>query len=89
MKITALAALAVAALASTPALAFDTDKDGDDFQFDLVRSPAFTALNLFMHRTPNGRKSDWLLRRKIALKLFRYDSDNAQAMEIGQPRQQI
>jgi hypothetical protein len=45
MKITALA-LAFAALASTPALAFDTDKDGDDFQFDLVRSPAFTALNL-------------------------------------------
>jgi hypothetical protein len=57
---------------------------------------AFEVLNgtpmvgLRPHRTPNGRKSDWLLRRiKIALKLFRYDSDNAQAMEIGQPRQQI
>ena len=47
---------------------------------------AFEVLNgtpmvgLRPHRTPNGRKS---------LKLFRYDSDNAQAMEIGQPRQQI
>ena len=39
-KIAALAALAVAALASTPALAGDNDNDGDDFKFDLVRSGA-------------------------------------------------
>ena len=38
MKVAALTALAVAALASTPALAFDNDKDGDDFQFPLIRS---------------------------------------------------
>jgi hypothetical protein len=46
MKTTALTALAVTALVAAPALAFDTDKDGDDFQFDLVRSAAFNALNL-------------------------------------------
>jgi hypothetical protein len=40
VKTAALAALAVAALASTPALAGDNDKDGDDFKFDLVRSGA-------------------------------------------------
>jgi hypothetical protein len=34
----ALAALAFAALASTPAMARDDDNDGDDFKFDLVRS---------------------------------------------------
>ena len=33
-----LAALAVGALVSTPALAFDSDHDGDDFTFPLVRS---------------------------------------------------
>jgi hypothetical protein len=38
VKIAGLAALAVAALTSSSALAFDTDKDGDDFKFDLVRS---------------------------------------------------
>jgi len=37
-KITGLAALAVAALTSSSTLAFDTDNDGDDFKFDLVRS---------------------------------------------------
>jgi hypothetical protein len=45
VKTAALAALAVAALASTPALAGDNDKDGDDFKFDsFVRArsrPAF------------------------------------------------
>jgi hypothetical protein len=34
----ALAAVAAAALLSTPALAFDNDNDGDDFKFDLIRS---------------------------------------------------
>jgi hypothetical protein len=38
MKASALAALAFAALASTPAMAGDNDNDGDDFKFDLVRS---------------------------------------------------
>jgi len=38
IKTTAFAALALAALASTPARAFDVDNDGDDFKFDLVRS---------------------------------------------------
>jgi hypothetical protein len=38
VKIAGLATLAVAALTSSSALAFDTDKDGDDFKFDLVRS---------------------------------------------------
>ena len=38
MKAATFATLAVAALASSSALAFDTDKDGDDFKFDLVRS---------------------------------------------------
>jgi hypothetical protein len=38
MKAAALAALAFAALASTPAMAGDNDNDGDDFKFDLVRS---------------------------------------------------
>jgi hypothetical protein len=38
MKVAALAALAFAALASTPAMAGDNDNDGDDFKFDLVRS---------------------------------------------------
>ena len=49
MKIAALAALAVAALASTPALAGDNenDNDGDDFKFDLVPSKGLptAALN--------------------------------------------
>jgi hypothetical protein len=38
MKAAALAALAFAALASTPAMAIDNDNDGDDFKFDLIRS---------------------------------------------------
>ena len=38
MKVATFATLAVATLASASALAFDTDKDGDDFKFDLVRS---------------------------------------------------
>jgi hypothetical protein len=38
LKIAGLAALAAAALTSSSALAFDTDKDGDDFKFDLVLS---------------------------------------------------
>jgi hypothetical protein len=42
-KTAALAALAVAAFAATPALAFDNDKDGDDFAFDLVRSAGLAA----------------------------------------------
>jgi hypothetical protein len=57
---------------------------------------AFEVLNgtpmvgLRPHRIPNGRKLDRLLMRiKFALKCFRYNSDNPQAMEIGQPRQQI
>src|SRR3981081_1190098 len=40
IKTAALAALTLAALASTPALAGDNDNDGDDFKFDLVRSGA-------------------------------------------------
>ena len=44
MKVSALVALAVAALASTPALAGDNDNDGDDFAFDLVRSAGLAAL---------------------------------------------
>jgi hypothetical protein len=42
LKAAAFAGLAVAALTSTPARAFDTDKDGDDFKFDLVRSAGLT-----------------------------------------------
>ena len=38
VKAAALAALAFAALASTPAMASDNDNDGDDFKFDLIRS---------------------------------------------------
>jgi hypothetical protein len=38
MRAATFATLAVTALASSSALAFDTDKDGDDFKFDLVRS---------------------------------------------------
>jgi hypothetical protein len=48
MKAAAFAAVAIAALASTPARAFDTDKDGDDFKFDLVRSKAL-APNVAPH----------------------------------------
>jgi hypothetical protein len=43
IKTAALAALTLAALASTPALAGDNDNDGDDFKFDLVRSGALPA----------------------------------------------
>ena len=42
MKAIALAALAFAALASTPAMASDNDNDGDDFRFDLIRSKGLT-----------------------------------------------
>ena len=38
VKIAGLTAFAVAALTASSALAFDTDNDGDDFKFDLVRS---------------------------------------------------
>jgi hypothetical protein len=42
------------------------------------------------HRIPNGRESvGFLTGIKIALKFFRYDSDNAQAMNIGKLRRQI
>jgi hypothetical protein len=38
----ALAAVAAAALLSTPALAFDNDNDGDDFKFDLILQRGWT-----------------------------------------------
>ncbi|MBV8815338.1 MAG: hypothetical protein JO271_12680 [Verrucomicrobia bacterium] len=47
-KTAALAALVLATLVSTPALAFDHDNDGDDFRFDLVRSPALNTLPNFV-----------------------------------------
>jgi hypothetical protein len=47
----ALAALAAAVLASTPALAGDNDNDGDDFHFDLIRS---AGLNPFPSVAPNA-----------------------------------
>src|SRR6516165_1538274 len=47
----ALAALAAAVLASTPALAGDNDNDGDDFKFDLIRS---AGLNPFPTVAPNA-----------------------------------
>jgi hypothetical protein len=47
-KTAALAALVLATLVSTPALAFDHDNDGDDFRFDLVRSPALNPLPNFV-----------------------------------------
>src|SRR5215471_11127202 len=46
VKTVAFAALAVAALASTPVLANDNDNDGDDFQFDLVPSKGLPAAAL-------------------------------------------
>jgi hypothetical protein len=46
IKCTALAALALAALASTPALAGNKDDDG--FKFNLVRSPALKAFTNFV-----------------------------------------
>jgi len=51
MKFTALAAMGAAALLSTPAHAFDTDNDGDDFHFDLIRS---AGLNAFPTVAPNA-----------------------------------
>ena len=42
-KAGALAALALASLASTPALAGGNDNDENEFKFDLVRSPALNA----------------------------------------------
>jgi hypothetical protein len=38
LRTAALAAVALSAVLSTPALAFDNDNDGDDFKFDLIRS---------------------------------------------------
>ena len=54
MKVIALAALAVAALASTPALAGDNenDNDGDDFAFPLIRS---AGLAPFPSVAPNAQ----------------------------------
>jgi hypothetical protein len=49
LKVTALATLAVAALASTPALAGNQDEE--EFKFDLVRSP---ALDAFPNFVPNA-----------------------------------
>src|ERR1700736_5897193 len=43
VRTAALAAMAVTALLSTPALAGDNDNDGDDFKFDLVRSAGLKA----------------------------------------------
>jgi len=51
-KTAALAALAIASLASTPALAGQNDNDENEFRFDLVRSP---ALNSFPNFVPNAR----------------------------------
>jgi hypothetical protein len=48
-KTAILAALAVGTLVSTSALAFDNDHDGDDFAFNLVRSPGVSALPNFVH----------------------------------------
>src|SRR5271167_3343012 len=45
-KTAGLAALAFAALASTPALARDNDSDGDDFKFDLIPSTGLPAMAL-------------------------------------------
>src|SRR5271157_1840171 len=45
-KTAGLAALACAALASTPALARDNDSDGDDFKFDLIPSTGLPAMAL-------------------------------------------
>jgi hypothetical protein len=46
VRTAALAALAFAALASTPALADDNDNDRDDFKFDLVPSKGLPAAAL-------------------------------------------
>jgi hypothetical protein len=50
MKSIVLGALAVAALASTPALA--GNKDEDEFKFDMVRTPALKAFPNFV---PNAQ----------------------------------
>src|SRR5215469_5961419 len=50
-KTGALAALALASLASTPALAGGNDNDENEFKFDLVRSP---ALDAFPNFVPNA-----------------------------------
>jgi len=42
VRTAALAVMAAAALLSTPAHAFDSDNDGDDFKFDLIRSKGLT-----------------------------------------------
>ena len=53
-----LSTMGALALLSAPAHAFDSDNDGDDFQFDLIRS---TGLNAFptvaphAHGKVNGR----------------------------------
>jgi hypothetical protein len=46
VRTAAFAAMAVTALLSTPALAFDNDNDGDDFRFDLVPSKGLPAAAL-------------------------------------------
>jgi hypothetical protein len=51
-KTAALAALAVASLATTPAFAGNNDNDENEFRFNLVRSPALSAFTGFV---PNAR----------------------------------
>lgn len=46
VRTAALAALAVAALTSSPAIAGDNDNDGDDFKFDLIPSKGLPAAAL-------------------------------------------
>src|SRR5438046_7710230 len=59
MKTAALTALAVAALASTPARAWDfvndNDNDGDDFTFEMVRSGAVVAAGANVLPNARGR----------------------------------
>jgi hypothetical protein len=54
-KTAALAALAVASLASTPALAGNNNNDENEFRFNLVRSPALNAPNVSPNFVPNAR----------------------------------
>jgi hypothetical protein len=54
-KTAALAALVVASLASTPALAGNNDNDENEFKFNLVRSPALNAANVDPKFVPNAR----------------------------------
>ena len=48
LRTAAFAAMAVTAVLSTPALAFDNDNDGDDFKFDLIRSHGLPD-NVLLH----------------------------------------